>query len=456
VVAGTSVILGGGTWTEWRVLPQSDWDSLGKLKISNNITTYEIKMPDIIKPSGVVPQPPIIIVVEEGEIIPIPPHPPTFPTVPVTYGELGQDLERLAWEPFEIGCAVCDAELVVYHSDSDGDWDVYRLTSDGMSEPANNISRGDGSHDLMPSYSADAQWVAYTTNRYVLGGWEIQVSRVDGTQDARVSFNSGNDVNPVWGPANLIAWETNRHGNWDLYMIDVAGDGIPVRLTDDPANDINPYWFPDGGCGQPEGGRLVFQSDRDGNWEIYELDVVSMELTRLTNNDVEDEMPVLSRDGSKLAWLQLDEFGVYNLWIMDLGTMEARQITDLGTDVADHMFSPDDSLIAFDANVDGDYDVYAAYLSSGAIVPVTNNSAEDLAPTFRCDDPMQVIYHSDAAADTDNPGQRELFESRVPVEGSTVNPPTRLTLDVKADEIYAEADAHEERASKEGRKPAHP
>jgi Tol biopolymer transport system component len=459
VVAGTSIIIGAENWTEWRVVSQQEWDDSYDLfeKIPGNIITYEIKLPDIIIKSAIVPGETVVEVWDEGEvIIPIPPPPPTFPTVLATYGEPGQDLERLAWEPFEIGCAVCPAELVIYHSDSDDDWDIYRLVDDGMSEPANNISRGDGSQDLMPSYSADAQWVAYTTNRHVLGGWEIQVSRFDGAQDARVSFNSGNDVNPVWGPANLIAWETNRHGNWDLYMIDVAGDGTRVRLTDDAANDINPYWFPDGGCDQPEGGRLVFQSDRDGDWEIYELDVFSMELTKLTDNDTEDEMPVLSRDGSMLAWLQLDEFGVYNLWVMDLGTMEARQFTDLGTDVASHMFSPDDALVAFDANVDGDYEVYAVYLSSGAIVPVTDNSAEDRAPTFRCDDPMQVIYHSDAAADTDNPGQRELFESRVPVEGGTVNPPTRLTMDVEADEVYAEADAHEERASKEGRKPAHP
>ncbi len=147
---------------------------------------------------------------------------------------------------------------------------------------------------------------------------------------------------------------------------------------------------------------------------------------------------------------------IYNLWVMDLNTMESHQVTDLGVDVAGLMFSPDDSMIAFDANVDGDFDVYSVYLSTDTIVPVTNNSAEDRAPTFRCDDPMQVIYHSDVAADSDNPGQRELFESRIPVEGGTANSPTRLTQDTNADDVYAEADAHEERGSKEGRKPAHP
>jgi Tol biopolymer transport system component len=457
VVAGTSVIIGGETWSDWRILTQVEWDSFGSFEIiPDNVLMNVITLPKIIHPSAIVVPPPVIIVLPTGEILPIPPVPHPFPPVPVAFGELGEDLERIAWEPFEIGCGACAAELVVYHSDADGDWDIYRLAEGGMSEPTNNITHTDASNDLMPSYSADNQWVAYTTDRHVLGGWEIQVSRADGTADARVSFNSGNDVNPVWSPANLLAWETNRHGNWDLYMLDVAGEGTEVRLTDDEAHDINPYWFPDGGCDQPEGGRLVFQSDRDGDWEIYELDVFSLEVTKLTDNDTEDEMPILSRDGSQLAWVQLDESGVYNLWVMDLGTMEARQLTDTGVDVAGHMFSPDDSVIAFHANEDGDYEIYAAYVDSGSFVWVTNNTAEDRAPTFRCDNPMQVIYHTDAAADDEHPGQRDLFETRVPTEGGSANPPARLTQDAEADDIYAEADAHEERESKEGRKPVHP
>jgi Tol biopolymer transport system component len=457
VVAGTSVIFGGDTWTEWRILTQGEWDGFGSFEIiPGNITVYTITLPDIIRPSTIAPQPPIVIVVPGGEIVPIPPTPPTFPLVPVAYGQPGQDLERLVWEPFQIGCAVCTPDLVVYHSNSDGDWDIYKLADNGMSEPANNLSRGDGTQDLMPSYSSDGQWVSYTTNRYVLGGWEIQVSAIDGTQEQRVSFNSGNDVNPVWGPANLIAWESNRTSNWDLFMMDVSGDGMPVQLTDDPANDINAFWFPDGGCDQPGDQRLVFQSDRDGDWEIYELDVATMELTKLTDNTTEDENPVLSRDGQTMTWVQLDAYGVYNLWVMNLNTMEAHQVTDMGVDVTGQMFSPDDSMIAFDANLDGDYDVFSVYLNTDNVVPVTNNSVEDRAPTFRCDDPMQVIYHSNVAAAADNPSQRELFQSRIPVIGATANPPTRLTQDAQADDIYPEADAHEERESKEGRKPAHP
>ncbi len=451
VQAGTAVILGGGTWTEWRTLEQPEWDAFGSVELITNVVVYQIVTPNVIKPSGI-GVPPVIIEIPGGTIIPIPPRPPVFPVVPVTFGEPGTELERLAWEPIEIGCGVCRPQDAFYHSDSDGDWDIYRLAEDGLNSLVNNVTRGNGSQDVQPSYSADGEWVAFTTNRDILGGWEIYLARVDGSQQVRLTYNTANDVNPVWGPANLIAWESNRDGNWELYMADVSGDGLPVRLTDDAANDINPFWFPDGGCDQPEGARLVFQSDRDGDWEIYLLDVISGELTQLTDNDTEDIVPVLTRDGSMLAWLQLNDFGVYDLWVMDMGTLQARRLVDLGVDVAGHTFAPDGASLAFFANVDGDADVFLADVATGQVTPLTANTFEDRAPGFTCDG-TAVVFHSDAAASEDNPGQRDLFSVRL---GAVPGPAVRLTQDVQSDDLYPIADPHEEINSKEGRMPPHP
>jgi TolB protein len=259
----------------------------------------------------------------------------------------------------------------------------------------------------------------------------------------------------VWGPANQIAWESNRDGNWELYMSDVSTDGMPVRLTDDTANDINPFWLPDGGCNQPGDGRLVFQSDRDGDWEIYMLDVTTRELTKLTDNDTEDQVPVLTADGTKLAWVQLNQFGVYDLWVMDLATKEARQVTDVGADVAGQVFSPDGSFLTFYANMDGDYDLFAVDLATDAIKPLTVNNAEDRAPSFLCDN-SRIVYHSDVAADEQHPDLRQVFElNPLPLNGPA-NAPTRLTEDATADDIYPVSDPHKEIGSKEARVPAHP
>jgi Tol biopolymer transport system component len=141
---------------------------------------------------------------------------------------------------------------------------------------------------------------------------------------------------------------------------------------------------------------------------------------------------------------------------MDLTSLETRQLTDFGVDAAGPMFSPDDALIAFYADVDGDDDVFAVYLDTDTIVPVTDNDKEDRSPTFQCDDPARVIYHSDLASDDEHPSQFELFAARIPVVGTTPAQPTRLTFDTEGIDIFAESDAHEERGSKEGRLPLHP
>ena len=61
------------------------------------------------------------------------------------------------------------------------------------------------------------------------------------------------------------------------------GSGV-TRLTIHPAEDWMPSWSPDGSL-------IAFQSDRDGNWEIYVVGVDGGNVTRLTDNPASDESP---------------------------------------------------------------------------------------------------------------------------------------------------------------------
>jgi Tol biopolymer transport system component len=341
----------------------------------------------------------------------------------------------------------------LFHSDRDDDWDIYQLLSDNG---VINVSNGDGSSDIMPTQSIDGKYVAFATDRYRDGGWEIQVVSIDGEYDARMTFNTGDDLNPVWGPGNLIAWETSRDGNWNIYMFDVS-TGEETPLTDDPANDINPFWFPDGE-------RIVYQSDSDGDWDIYELNVFTGELNALTANDIEDIDPIISPDGNWIAWLQQDAFGVYNLWLMDLTTGDVSQLTDIGVDIGAHVFSPDSSLIAFDTRVEQDYEVLVVRLDSRVITTVTVNqasmtspyAAEDRAPAFLCAVSSSVLFQSDIDADLNNPYTMDLYRALIPADNAPAVQPQRLTNEPEAYDQYTLGNAFEERVSKEQRWPPHP
>ena len=52
----------------------------------------------------------------------------------------------------------------------------------------------------------------------------------------------------------------------------------------------------------PDGSQIAFVSDRDGNWEIYTMNVDGSELTRLTHNEVRDSNPVWSPSESHIFY----------------------------------------------------------------------------------------------------------------------------------------------------------
>ena len=58
-----------------------------------------------------------------------------------------------------------------------------------------------------------------------------------------------------------------------------------TRLTNHPQGDGLPAWSPDGR-------RIVFTSDRDGNWDIYVMNADGSNMTRLTNHPQADAFPV--------------------------------------------------------------------------------------------------------------------------------------------------------------------
>jgi TolB protein len=58
-------------------------------------------------------------------------------------------------------------------------------------------------------------------------------------------------------------------------------------------------------------GKIVFESDRDGNREIYVMNKDGSGQTNLTNNPARDRDPAWSADGSKIAFVSDREGGDY-------------------------------------------------------------------------------------------------------------------------------------------------
>jgi Tol biopolymer transport system component len=56
---------------------------------------------------------------------------------------------------------------------------------------------------------------------------------------------------------------SQRDGNWEVYRVNLDGTGL-TRLTNNGANDGLPAWSPDGSS-------IAFVSNRDGGWAVWAM-----------------------------------------------------------------------------------------------------------------------------------------------------------------------------------------
>lgn len=436
-----------GSWDDWGIGEHEIVQFTALEKMPSNILNDPYSGPSFFQGSGVGGVPPVIVPPPAN----VPPVMVPFPVINLRPRGRGADLPiNVAFNPITVGAAVCSANSgILFHGDASDHWDIYRLRNTAI----NNVSRGERD-DIQPTYSQDYEHVAFTSNRVSPQNWEIYIAKADGSEVQRITWNTANEINPVWGPVGKIIFESVRDNNWELYMVDVADSRDLTRLTEDEGNDVNPFW-------SENANTIFFQSDRDGDYEIYSLNIDSGELTQITDNDVQDSFPAVSHDGEMLAWIQADSRGIENLWMKDLTTGEEEQLSDLNASVAGPAFAPDGSYIAFHSNVDGDFDVFALSLTENddagdpLIKNLTDNQDDnqndgfdDRSPTFRCDSPGVVVFHSDRIENQD-----DIFQVSVLPLSSGVSEPTRLTHTDEDFEIYPLGDPREESTSRNGRLP---
>ena len=247
-------------------------------------------------------------------------------------------------------------------------------------------------------------------------GWttfEIYVMEVDGNNQRRLTNNPNIDTHPSWSPdGKRIAFMSDRDGhfnipgglpNYEIYVMDADG-GNPQNLTNDPNDDKFPSWSPDGK-------RIVFSSDRDGNrenYEIYVMDADGNNQQRITDNDFYDTYPSWAPDGERIAFMSrrdghfIGEFGLSSeIYVMDADGKNMRRLTNNRKNEWSPSWSPDGKWIVFSADRKADgvnYEIYVMDADGGNQRRLTNNRHYDGVPSWSPDGKW-IVFSADRKAD---------------------------------------------------------
>ena len=74
---------------------------------------------------------------------------------------------------------------------------------------------------------------------------------------------------------------------------------------------------------------MAFMSARDGNWEVYAVNLDGSGLERLTSDSANDGLPTWSPDGRSIAFVS-SRGGAWAIWVMDASGDNQRKLFDLG------------------------------------------------------------------------------------------------------------------------------
>jgi len=161
-----------------------------------------------------------------------------------------------------------------------------------------------------------------------------------------------------------LAFDTDRDGNWEVYRM--APDGSQtINLTNDSAEDIEPAWSPDGR-------QIAFASNRatdiGGGQYIYVMNADGSGVRRLTQ-DPDSRQPDWSHDGSRILYASGGDIFV----IAADGSAPAVNLTSSPENDTAPKWSLDDQRMAWLSGNGDQQDVLVMNLNGSDRRQLTNN-----------------------------------------------------------------------------------
>jgi len=269
-----------------------------------------------------------------------------------------------------------DGKWIAYQSDYDGDeqWDIFLVSP--KTGKVVNLTQTHEIAELNPTWSPDGRYLAYEVKPKTSAAYEIDVYDMVLRELKHITTNTAQDKrnsNPIWSKdgkyivytqeqakgtdSNIFTADvasgqnallTPHEGEQTYHANDILPDGKHVLLTSNAANGYQNVgllevatkkiawltkdkWEIRGGEFSPDGKRVIFTANVDGNEDIYIHDLATgksatLPIPKGVNEPAGGHSP-FSQDGTRLLYYHNGPTAPGDLWVYHIATGKSQQIT---------------------------------------------------------------------------------------------------------------------------------
>lgn len=290
---------------------------------------------------------------------------------------------------------------IAYTCCDQGDLNVWRMAPDGFG--ATKLTENTA-YDSQPVFSAEGTQIAFNSRRDDGDGtddWDIYRMNAAGNNERKLTSdvfttNTVDDVEPYWFPNDTkIAFRRDEvnPANSNIWALTLNENGSPAteqRLTTHAASDTLP-------AVSPNGNLIAFASDRDGDWEIYVMKAapesatnVPRKLTKNTRtttnvNQMRDHNPDWSPSGKQIVF-ESNRDGDDEIFVMNADGTNQRNLTKNTSFIdIDPVFSPDGKKISFERSNPTFYyrDIFRMRADGTRQINLTENFSVEANPSWQ-------------------------------------------------------------------------
>ncbi len=266
---------------------------------------------------------------------------------------------------------------IVFQSNSDGDNEIYLLSSKGTQKLTDNTWE-----DEYPVWSPDAKKIAFTANPK--GNYDIFIMNPDGSEVEAVTSSQNDEKEPAWFPEGkrlIFSQESSRfmRTNVALYIADIANQSFKRAI---------PSYKQKHGIGyiSPVAPLITFTGKKTVGWDVAVYNWMENKITFLDEGGKSCRAR-FSKDGTKLAFVSSKADGKGDIWMMNPDGSEKTRLT-FRDETFDYFpsWSPDGRYIAFNSSKkhghNDDWELLVLEVSTKKIFFLYNSPGNDVFPCW--------------------------------------------------------------------------